>query len=134
MEVFGSVETYLATRRQAAPSTPAAELDRIAAAAPMRQPEFLRASSVMWNTGHPAGEQVSLFTGPVLIVTGADDQFVTPEVVASVVAPRFDSARSTLTEIEGASHWPHVERSSAVADEINRFLVRDWVVGNAAGA
>ena len=73
MEVFGSVETYLATRRQAAPSTPAAELDRIAAAAPMRQPEFLRASSAMWNTGHPAGEQVSLFTGPVLIVTGADD-------------------------------------------------------------
>lgn len=125
MEVFGSVETYLATRREAAPSTPAAERDRIAAAAAKRQPEFLRAAANMWNTGHPAGERLSQFTGPVLILSGADDQFITPAVLASAVAPRFNSAKTTVIEIDQSSHWPHVERPSAVADAINRFLSRD---------
>jgi pimeloyl-ACP methyl ester carboxylesterase len=132
MEVFASVETYLTTRREAAPSTPAAELDRIAAAAPNRRPEFLRAASEMWNIGHPAGEQRSQFAGPVLILIGADDQFITPAVVASAVAPRFDSAKSTMTEIDQASHWPHVERPFAVAEEINRFLARDLNDGASA--
>jgi pimeloyl-ACP methyl ester carboxylesterase len=132
MEVFGSVETYLTTRREAAPSTPAAELDRIAAAAPKRRPEFLRAASEMWNIGHPAGEQLSQFAGPVLILSGADDQFITPAVVASAVAPRFDSAKSTVIEIDQASHWPHVERPFAVAEELNRFLARDLNDGASA--
>ena len=124
MEIFGSVDTYLATRRQASPLSPASELDRITAAAPKRRPEFLRASSNMWNTGHPAGEQPSQFGGPVLILTGAEDQFISSEVVCSAVAPRFDAARSTVIEIDQASHWPHVERPVAVAREINRFLAR----------
>lgn len=134
MQVFGSVETYLTTRRDAAPSTPAAELDRIAAAAPKRQPEFLRAASEMWNCGHPAGERRSQFTGPVLILSGADDQFITPTVVASAVAPRFDSARSTVMEIDQSSHWPHAERPFAVAEEISRFLATLWELHTAPGA
>ena len=88
----------------------------------------------MWNIGHPAGEQLSQFAGPVLILSGADDQFITPAVVASAVAPRFDSAKSTVTEIGQATHWPHVERPFAVAEEINRFLARGQEVANAAGA
>jgi len=133
MEVFGSVETYLTTRRQAAPLTPAAELDRIAAAASKRRPEFLRAAADMWNLGHPAGERLSEFAGPVLILSGADDQFITPAVVASAVAARFDSAISTVIEIDHSSHWPHVERPVAVAEEINRFLARDRAAGDGAG-
>jgi len=125
MEVFGSVETYLSTRRQAAPSTPDAELDRIAASAAKRRPEFLRAAADMWNIGHPDGEKPSQFAGPVLILSGADDQFITPTVVASAVSARFDSANSTVIEIDQASHWPHVERPFAVAEQINRFLARD---------
>lgn len=124
MQIFGSVETYLTTRRGAS-STPEAELDRIAAGAAKRRPEFLRATADMWNTGHPAGGRPSQFAGPVLILSGADDQFITSAVVASAVAPRFDSANSTVTEIDHASHWPHVERPVAVAEEISRFLSRD---------
>jgi pimeloyl-ACP methyl ester carboxylesterase len=124
MEIFGSVDTYLATRRQASPLTPVAELDRIAAAAPKRQTEFLRAASHMWNVGHSDGEQPSQVGRPVLILSGAEDEFITPEVVASAVAPRFDSAKSTVIEIDQASHWPHVERPIAVAQELDRFLAR----------
>jgi pimeloyl-ACP methyl ester carboxylesterase len=134
MEVFGSVDTFLAARREAAPSTPAAELDRIAAAAPKRRREFLRAASAMWNVGHPAGEQLSQFAGPVLILSGAEDPIAGPAVVASAIAPRFDLTKSTVIEIDQASHWPHVERPLAVAEEINRFLARDRAVGSAAGA
>jgi pimeloyl-ACP methyl ester carboxylesterase len=133
MEVFGSVETYLTTRRAAAPSTPADELDRIAATSSKRRPEFLRAAASMWNIGHPAGERLSEFAGPVLILSGADDQFITRAVVASAVAARFDSAQSTVIEIDHSSHWPHVERPVAVAEEINRFLARDRSVGDGAG-
>jgi pimeloyl-ACP methyl ester carboxylesterase len=134
MEVFGSVETYLTTRRQAAPSTPDAELDRIAAGANKRRPEFLRAAADMWNIGVPAGDQPSRFAGPVLILSGADDQFITPAVVASAVAARFDSAKSTVVEIDQSSHWPHVERPFAVAKQINQFLSRNRPVGDVDGA
>jgi esterase len=125
MELFGSVDTFLAARRQVAPSTPDSELDRVARAAVSIQPAFLQAASEMWNIGHPDGALSSRFTGPVLILPGADDPLATPEVVASAVANRFDSANSTATEIDRSSHWPHVEQPSAVAKALSRFLAHD---------
>ena len=50
------------------------------------------------------------------------DPLITAEVVASAIAPRFDPASSTLTEIRQSTHWPHAERPAAVAREIDRFL------------
>jgi pimeloyl-ACP methyl ester carboxylesterase len=122
MESFASAGDFLNIRRQAAPSTPEAEFERIAAAAEKTRPDFVRAAADMWNNGHPAGEGPSAFTGPVLILSGADDPLITTEVVASAVAPRFDPAQSTVTEIGQSSHWPHVEHPAAVAGEIDRFL------------
>lgn len=43
-----------------------------------------------------------------------------PEVLASGVVRRF-GAGMTVTEIEGAGHWPHLERAGVVAGEIDRF-------------
>jgi len=82
----------------------------------------VRAAANAWNNGHPAGEQPSAFTGPVLILSGADDPLITAEVVASAIAPRFDPAELTLAEIGQSTHWPHAERPAAVAREIDRFL------------
>jgi esterase len=76
----------------------------------------------MWNNGYPSTERRSGFSGPVLILPGADDQLITAEVVASAVAARFDPAKTTVTAIGKSGHWPHIERPSAVAAEINRFL------------
>jgi len=86
------------------------------------RPDFVRAAADAWNNGHPAGQRPSAFTGAVLILSGADDPLITAAVVASAVAPRFDPAHSTVTEIGQSSHWPHVERPAAVAGEIDRFL------------
>ena len=121
---FESVRGFLDIRRQAAPSTPEAEFDRIAAAAANTRPDFVRAAADVWNNGHPAGERPSGFTGPVLILSGAADPLITAEVVASAIAPRFDPAKLTLAEIGQSTHWPHSERPAAVAAEIDRFLAR----------
>jgi pimeloyl-ACP methyl ester carboxylesterase len=125
MDNFGSVDTFLEARRHVAPSTPEGEFDRVTKAGANIRSEFLRAAADVWNNGDPAGEQPSGFTGPVLILAGGDDPLITTEVLASAVTPRFDSGKTTLVEIGQSSHWPHVERSQAVAEAISRFLARD---------
>ena len=52
--------------------------------------------------------------------------------LASTVAARFDPAMTTVTAIEKSGHWTHIERPSAVAAEINRFLAE--LPAGAAGA
>ncbi len=126
MESFTSVSDFLDTRRQAAPSIPEAEFERVAASAAKIRPYIARAAADVWNNGHPAGERPSGFTGPVLILSGAEDPVITAEVIASAVAPRFDPANSTVTEIGQSSHWPHIERPTAVAGEIDRFLAANF--------
>jgi pimeloyl-ACP methyl ester carboxylesterase len=116
------VPEHRAARRQAAPSAPEAEVERLATVAARLRPEVVRAVADMWNNGYPSTERRSGFSGPVLILPGADDQLITAEVVASAVAARFDPAKTTVTAIGKSGHWPHIERPSAVAAEINRFL------------
>lgn len=108
-------------RRQAGPSAPEAELVRIASVAAKARPEVVRATAELWNNGHPI-ERPSGFSNPVLILTGRDDPIVTSKVVTSAVVARFDSAKTTTTEIEKCSHWPHIEQPSLVAAQISRFL------------
>jgi esterase len=87
----------------------------------------------VWNNGYPASERPSGFAGPVLVLRGADDPLLTAEIVAARVAARFDPARTTVTAIEKSGHWPHIERPSAVAAEMNRFLSDNLATG-ATGA
>ena len=119
-----------AMRRQAGPSAPEAELTRIAAVAAKARPAVVRATADLWNNGHPA-LRPSRFAKPVLILTGSDDPIVTAEVVASAVVARFDSAKTTTTEIEKCSHWPHIEQPSLVAAQLNRFLASSQVTETA---
>ena len=129
---LGAAE-YRAFRRQVAPLAPEAELERLGAIAAKFRPEVVRAVADVWNNGYPASERPSGFAGPVLVLRGADDPVLTAEVVAARVAARFDLARTTVTAIEKTGHWPHIERPSAVAAEINRFLADNLATG-AAGA
>jgi pimeloyl-ACP methyl ester carboxylesterase len=86
---------------------------------PMR-PEVVRAMADCWNSGLADAPERSAYAGPVLIVRGADDGFVTEELVSTTVAPRFASAR-TVT-IERAGHWLHVERAADVGAQLDDFL------------
>lgn len=84
------------------------------------RPEVVHDFADCWNTGHPDGGQRSRFAGPVLIVRGQADGFVTDELVSGGVAPRFDSVESVF--VEGAGHWVHLEQPAEAAGHIDRFL------------
>jgi pimeloyl-ACP methyl ester carboxylesterase len=110
-----------AVRRQLAPAAPEAELKRLASVGAKLRPDVVRAAADMFNNGYPGRARPSAFKGPVLLLRGASDETVTHELLASGVTARF-GPEATVSEIDGAHHWSHLERSDAVAAEIDRFL------------
>lgn len=124
-----SAADFRAFRQQVAPLAPEAELDRLVAVAAKFRPEVVRIVADVWNNGYPSSERPSGFGGPVHVLRGGDDPLLTEEVVAARVAARFDPARTTVNTIENAGHWPHIERPSAVAAELNRFLSDNFATG-----
>jgi pimeloyl-ACP methyl ester carboxylesterase len=87
----------------------------------------------MFNHGYPSGARPSAYEGPVLLLRGASDETVTHELLASAVTARF-GPEATVSEIDGAHHWLHLERSTAVAAEIDRFLTATTAAGLASVA
>lgn len=108
-----SLEGLKGFRRSLATSFPDAELDRLAAVALKVAPTTIAATATAWNNGHPDGGGPSGYRGPVTILRGVNDPFVTAEIVSSYVAPRF--AAAIETSVPGAGHWPHVENPVVVA-------------------
>jgi pimeloyl-ACP methyl ester carboxylesterase len=85
-----------------------------------------------WNTGHPHGAQASGYGGPVLIVNGARDGFITDELIAATVAPRYGNvARGAVAD---AGHWPHFEQAQAFSALLDEFLARLTWPATAAGS
>lgn len=85
----------------------------------------VKASSVgvfadIWNNGHPSGAQRTQYNGPVLILRGAGDAFVTDELISGSVAPHFDNP--AVVAIDQAGHWLHVEQPDSVAAALAGFL------------
>lgn len=74
----------------------------------------------LWNRGHALGASHTQYEGPVLIVRGEGDSFVTAEVVDNAVASRFDEP--AIACIGSAGHWPHVEQPEAFAKTLGEFL------------
>jgi pimeloyl-ACP methyl ester carboxylesterase len=74
----------------------------------------------LWNYGHPSGAEPARYRGPVLIIRGGDDVFITAELISSGVTPRFEAPG--VMSIERAGHWPHVEQPEAVARSVESFL------------
>jgi pimeloyl-ACP methyl ester carboxylesterase len=110
-----------AVRRQLAPAAPEAELKRLASVGAKLRPDVVRAVADMFNNGYPGGAGPSAFKGPVLLLRGASDETVTDALLASAVSARF-GPDATVSEIDGAHHWSHLERPAAVAVQIDRFL------------
>jgi len=74
----------------------------------------------LWNNGHPLGAEPARYRGPVLIIRGGGDAFVTAELISSGVTPRFEAP--SVVSIERAGHWAHVEQPEAVARSVGSFL------------
>ncbi|MFI5610880.1 alpha/beta fold hydrolase [Amycolatopsis sp. NPDC051903] len=104
--------------------------ERIGRAGLRMRPEVVRALADCWNNGAAEGDAPSGFAGPVLIVRGGADPFITEDLVTTAVAPRF--AAPVTEVVEGAGHWTHSEAPGRVAELIARFAggrARGWAGG-----
>jgi esterase len=101
---------------------PAADLERLATSGARIRPEVVGALVDCWNDGSADAPATSAYDGPVLLLRGAGDPFVTSEMFAEGVEPRFPSAHSVV--VDDAGHWPHLEQSAVVAAHLDTFLTR----------
>jgi pimeloyl-ACP methyl ester carboxylesterase len=120
----GQADAQRQTRKHLSHALSQAEEDMLGRFGEVVRPSIVSALVDAWNNGHPTGADQSQFDGPVMLIRGAVDPFVT-EAMASRIAARFTNVRSEA--IACAGHWAHVEQAQAVATLIDDFLKRmDW--------
>jgi pimeloyl-ACP methyl ester carboxylesterase len=73
----------------------------------------------MWNNGARNVPATSAFGGPVLIIRGGADGFVTQQLV-DAISPRF--VEPDVNVIDRGGHWVHVEYPGSVASMILDFV------------
>jgi esterase len=78
----------------------------------------------VWNNGVRNAPAASAFSGPVLIIRGGADGFVTRQLV-DAISPRF--VEPDVNVVDKGGHWVHVEYPGAVATMILDFT--DAVTG-----
>jgi pimeloyl-ACP methyl ester carboxylesterase len=100
------------------PNLAAHQLDRLVRIGSTVRPDVAARYADVWNEGVSDAPLVSEFNGPVLMIRGAADGFVTEELVAAI-SPRF--ARPDVRVIENGGHWVHIEYPAAVAAMILAF-------------
>lgn len=122
------LDAQRAFRASLATAFPAEENDRLAQVTLHVDPSTISDTATAWNDGHPDGQQPSKYTGSVTVLRGENDPFVTDEIVAAYVAPRFPGA-DTQT-IADAGHWAHAENPTAVAAVITK--VAEEIASNPA--
>ncbi|MFH8410217.1 alpha/beta fold hydrolase [Streptomyces sp. NPDC018019] len=126
----GDPQAQRAVRQQLSSALAEADLDRLTAVGARVRPEVVRALADCWNTGHPDGRRPSRYQGPVLVIQGADDGFITEGLVTEGVLRRFGSIESAT--VDGAGHWVHVERPAAVAALLDVLLATAHPTDNPA--
>jgi pimeloyl-ACP methyl ester carboxylesterase len=72
----------------------------------------------VWNNGVRNAPATSTFSGPVLIIRGGADGFVTQQLV-DAISPRF--VEPDVKVIDKGGHWIHVEYPGSVATMILDF-------------
>ena len=107
-------------RRQLSPGLDGDKLETLSRLGDGVEAASVGALADIWNQGHALGAQRTQVTGPVLLVGGERDAFITPQVFADAVVPRFHEP--ALASIGNAGHWPHVEQPHAFATGLLDFL------------
>ncbi|WP_454792099.1 alpha/beta fold hydrolase [Mycolicibacterium lutetiense] len=118
-----------AARSGLSPALTDGQLDRLTRAGVSAHPDVVSRYVDVWNDGAPDAPSTSDHTGPVLVIRGSADTFVTADLVATIV-PRFPHVRQQV--IEGGGHWVHVEFADQVAAAIMAFA--DEIAGGATAA
>jgi pimeloyl-ACP methyl ester carboxylesterase len=117
-----NVVAQRAARSQLSPQLDENQLDRLVQAGLPASPSVVARYVDVWNDGVDDAPLVSQYTGPVLVIRGGADAFVTEQLVDTIVA-RFPNARQAV--IEAGGHWLHVEFPDEVAAAIMEFTGAD---------
>jgi pimeloyl-ACP methyl ester carboxylesterase len=73
----------------------------------------------VWNNGISDAPPTSAFSGPVMIIRGGADGFVTEQLVDAIV-PRFVQPEAKV--IDKGGHWVHAEHPGTVATMVLDFI------------
>jgi esterase len=105
-------------RAELSPHLSEQQLDRLADIGAPAAADVVSHYVNVWNDGVSNAPATSAFGGPVLIIRGGADAFVTAQLV-NTVSPRFVEA--DVKVIEWAGHWVHFEYPGTVAAMILDF-------------
>jgi pimeloyl-ACP methyl ester carboxylesterase len=125
--VGGDREAQRRSRAQLSPHLDDDQLDRLADLGAVVDADVAAHYVDVWNDGIADAPATSAFAGPVLIIRGGADGFVTEQLI-DAIAGRFDGAEVHV--IDQGGHWLHVEYPGAVAAVVLDFT--DAVVGVAS--
>ena len=122
----GDREAQRALRAELSPHLSEKQLDRLADIGAVVAPDVAAHYVDLWNDGLQNAPATSAFGGPVLIVRGGSDAFVTEQVI-DAISPRFAGVVD-VEVIDDGGHWVHVEYPEEVASMIRALsnaAVRD---------
>ena len=111
-------------RAELSPDLTDEQLDRLADVGAPVAAEVVSHYVDVWNGGVSNAPAHSTFDGPVLIIRGGADAFVTEQLVGTI-SPRFAHAEPMV--IDRGGHWVHIEYPGAVAAMVLDFT--DSLVG-----
>jgi pimeloyl-ACP methyl ester carboxylesterase len=114
----GNTDAQRTLRSQVSPNLGANKLDRLVRIGGAVRPDVAARYVDMWNEGVRNAPATSAFTGPVLIVRGGADAFVTEQVLAATTS-RF--VQPNVKVIDKGGHWLHVEYPDDLATTILGF-------------
>jgi pimeloyl-ACP methyl ester carboxylesterase len=114
----GNTDAQRTLRAQVSPNLGANQLDRLVRIGGAVRPDVGSRYADMWNDGVRNAPAISAFTGPVLIIRGGADAFVTEQLVAATIS-RF--VQPDVKVIDKGGHWAHVEYPEALATMILEF-------------
>lgn len=115
----GDREAQRAGRAELSPHLSEAQLDRLVDAGAVVAREVGSHYVDLWNNGLQNAPATSEFGGPVLIIRGGSDAFVTKQMVHAITW-RFSGVVDAEV-IDDGGHWVHVEYPEEVASMIREF-------------
>jgi pimeloyl-ACP methyl ester carboxylesterase len=114
----GDTDAQRTLRAQVSPNLGASQLDRLVRIGGAVRPDVASRYADMWNEGVKNAPATSAFTGPVLIIRGGADAFVTEQLLAATT-PRF--VQPNVKVVDKGGHWLHVEYPEALSTTILGF-------------
>jgi esterase len=115
----GDRDSQRSLRRELSPHLSEEQLDRLTGiGAPVARDVTAHYVDV-WNNGISDAPATSAYRGPVMIIRGGADGFVT-EQLADAISARF--VQPELKVIDKGGHWVHVEYAGTVAAMILDFI------------